>query len=182
MLTLFEPEVRPGFEWVLPVDDADHEYLWGLDGTPRQEGWRPIPVIRLTGDEDGRPRSESDFPWLGAHVLVLRKRAVAALAPALRSCGELLPLSCPDAELWLFHALTVADALDESASSIVRFCDGEIRTVERYAFRPDKVPDVPVFKVPQFRRGPLFLNADFVAQVKANDLTGFGCCAIWASR
>ncbi len=177
---LFEPEVRPGFEWVLPVNDADHEYLWSLDGTPRLRGWHPIPVTRLTVEEDGQPRAKSDFPWLGAHVLVLRERAVATLEPALRSCGELLPLACPDAELWLFHALTVADALDESASGIVRFSDGKILTVERYEFHPEKVPNVPIFKVPQLLRGPLFISDEFVHLVKASDLTGFGYSAIWA--
>jgi len=181
-LRLFEPEVCPGFEWVRPVDDADHEYLWSLDGTPRQEGWRPIPVTRLTVDDAGQPWSESDFPWLGAHVLVMRERAVAALEPALRSCGELLPLSCPDADLWLFHSLAVAEPSTSRASSIVRFSDGEILTVERYAFHPDKVPNVPIFKVPQLLRGPLFITDDFVDQVKANDLTGFGCSAVWTSH
>jgi hypothetical protein len=179
---LFEPEVRSGFEWVLPVEDAGHEYLWSLDGTPRQEGWQPLPVTRLTASDLGEPWSEADFPWLGPHVLVLRERAVAALGPALRSCGELLPLSCPDAELWLFHPLTVADALDEQASAIVRFADGGILTVERYAFHPDKVPGVPVFKVPQLMRGPLFVTDSFVEQVRASNLTGFGCSAVWSSH
>jgi hypothetical protein len=179
LLRLFEPQVRPGFEWALPVDDADHEYLWSLDGTPREERWLPIPVALLTEGEDGTPLAQSDFPWLGQHVLVLRERAVAALAPTLRTCGELLPLDCPDAKLWLFHALTIADALDESAADITRYSDGEILAVQRYAFHPAKVPDAPIFKVPQLLRGSLFLTEEFVNQVNANGLVGFGSSAIW---
>jgi hypothetical protein len=179
---LFEPRVCPGFEWVLPVDNADYEYLWSLDGTPKREGWHSMVVSRLTADGEGQAYAESDFPWLGEHVLILRPRAVAVLEPALRSCGELLPLTCPDAELWLFNALTVADALDEAASSIVRFDDGDILGVERYAFRPDRLPDAPIFKVPQLLRGPLFLTDDFVEQIRAHHLTGFGCSAVWAPR
>jgi hypothetical protein len=179
-LTVFEPAVRPGFEWVLPVDDNDHEFLWSLDGTPREDGWRPIPVSLLTEGEDGTPWSRADFPWLGAHVLILRERAVLALEPILRSCGELLPLDCPDAKLWLFHALTIADALDESASDITRYSDGEILAVERYAFHPDKIPDAPIFKVPQLLRGPLFLSEEFVNQ--ASHFTGFAGTAIWAPQ
>ncbi|CRK57549.1 hypothetical protein [Alloactinosynnema sp. L-07] len=178
-MRLYEPQVRPGFEWVLPVHDTDNEYLWSLDGTPRQAAWRPVPVARLAVEDTGEPRAEADLPWLGGHVLVLRPRAVAALRPLLEACGELLPLACPDADLWLFNALTVTDALDESASEIVRFDDGEILAVERYAFHPERI-SAPVFKVPQLLRGPLFVTDDFIDLVAAAELTGFGFSQVWA--
>jgi len=173
-----EPGVRPGFEWVLPVDDADHEYLWSLDGTPRRSTWQPMPVSRLTVADDGSPRNEADLPWLGAHVLVLRPSAVAALGGLLEHHGELLPLACPDADLWLFNTLTVVDALDEERSELVRFDDGTVLAVERYEFRATAV--VPVFKVPQLLRGPLFVSDEFASAVTEAGLTGLELTEAWA--
>jgi len=176
-LTVYEPGVRPGFEWVLPVDDADHEYLWSLDGNPRHETWRPVQVGRLTVAEDGAPLADADLPWLGGHVLVLRQRAVTALGSLLERHGELLPLSCPDADLWLFNTTTVVDALDEERSELVRFDDGSILAVERYEFRPDAV--APVFKVPQLLRGPLFVSDEFASASAGAGLTGLDLTEVW---
>jgi hypothetical protein len=176
-LRVYEPGVRPGFEWVLPVHDTDHEYLWSLDGTPRQATWRPVPVARLTADEHGNPRAEADLPWLGGHVLVLRPSAVAALGPLLERHGELLPLDCPDADLWLFNTMTVVDALDEERSELVRFDDGAILAVERYEFRAV----APIFKVPQLLRGPLFVSDEFASVLTAAGLTGLELTEVWRS-
>jgi hypothetical protein len=178
-LKVYEPGVRPGYEWVLPVDDADHEHLWALDGTPRRGTWRPVPVSRLTVDEQGNPRATADLPWLGGHVLVLRARAVEALRPLLEQHGELLPLACADTDLWLFNTLTVVDALDEANSEIVMFDDGTVLTVERYAFHAAAV--APVFKVPQLLRGPLFVNDEFAAAVTSAGLTGLELTEVWQS-
>jgi hypothetical protein len=176
-LKVYEPGVRPGFEWVLPVHDADHEYLWSLDGTPRRGTWQPLAVSRLTVSDDGSPRAEADLPWLGAHVLVLRSSAVAALGGLLEQHGELLPLACPDADLWLFNTLTVVDALDEDHSELVKFDDGSVLAVERYAFRAEAV--APVFKVPQLLRGPLFVSDDFASASTAAGLTGLELTEVW---
>jgi hypothetical protein len=102
---------------------------------------------------------------------------VDALGPLLARHGELLPLACADADLWLFNALTVVDALDEDRSEIVRFDDGSILSVDRYAFRDDAV--APVFKVPQLLRGPLFAGDEFAAAVAEAGLTGLGLTEVW---
>lgn len=178
-LKVYEPRVRPGYEWALPVDDGDHEKLWALDATPRSATWRPMPVERLTVDEDGDPLVEADLPWLGGHVLVLRERAAEALSPLLGPYGEFLPLSCPDIPLWLFHNMTVVDALDEDRSSIVRFDDGDILEVTRHEFRAGEVAGLPVFKVPQLLRGPLFLGESFAAALATAGLTGPVLKQVW---
>jgi hypothetical protein len=176
-LRVYEPGVRPGFEWVLPVHDTDHEYLWSLDGTPRHATWRPLAVSRLTVGEDGSPRAEADLPWLGGHVLVLRQSAVVELGALLERHGELLPLSCEDTDLWLFNTTTVVDALDEDRSDLVKFDDGTILAVERYEFRAAAV--APVFKVPQLLRGPLFVSDEFASALTATGLTGLELTEVW---
>jgi hypothetical protein len=171
-LRIYEPRVRQSMEWVLPVHDTDHEYLWSLDGTSRRASWRPMPVAMLLVDDEDRPRAEADLPWLGGHVLVLRERAASRLAPLLDLYGELLPLACPEADLWLFNVLTVVDALDEENSELIRFDNGDILDVQRYAFRPNLTAGLAVFKVPQLLRGPLFVGDEFVGAVNAAGLRG----------
>ncbi|MCK1641696.1 hypothetical protein IVA95_30170 [Bradyrhizobium sp. 157] len=99
--------------------------------------------------------------------------------PLLDRSGELLPLECPEADLWLFNVLTVVDALDEEKSELVRFDDGDILDVERYVFRPDLTEGLAVFKVPQLLRGPLFLGDEFVRAVKAAGLRGPEFTQLW---
>lgn len=180
-MRVYKPAVRPGFEWALPVHDTDHEYLWSLDGTSRRSTWRPVPVARWTVDDHGAPRAEADLPWLGGHVLVLRERAVAALESLLVRYGELLPLDCQDADLWLFNTLTVVDALDEERAQLVRFDDGAILAVERHEFRPDLVAGLAVFKVPQLLRGSLFVGDEFAEAVAAAGLTGLDLTEVWSA-
>lgn len=180
-LKIYEPRVRPNFEWVLPVRDADNEVLWSLNGISRRATWKAMPMARLLVDDEGEPRAQADLPWLGSDVLVLHERAAGLLAPVLKRHGELLPLSCPDADLWLFNVLTVADALDEEASEIVRFDNGDILNVERYAFRADKAAGLALFKVPQLLRGPLFVSEEFVSAVEAAGLTGPEFTELWSS-
>lgn len=176
-MRVYEPTVRPGFEWVLPVRDTDNETLWSLDGTPRQATWQPVPVTRLTTADDGTQRAEADLPWLGSHVLVLRARAAEALAPLLEPHGELLPLACPDANLWLYNATTVIDALDETRSKLIRFDDGTILAIEHYEFRPERL--TPVFKVPQLLRGPLFVTEELAEAITTAGLTGLDLTELW---
>ena len=178
-MRIYEPQVCAGFEWVLPVHDPDHELLWQLNGTSRRATWRPMPVAMLTADEHGELRAQADLPWLGSHVLVLRERAVTVLRPLLDRTGELLPFACPDADLWLFNVLTVVDALDEEHSELIRFDDGSILAVERYAFRPEVARGLPLFKVPQLLRGPLFVGEEFVESVAAARLIGPGLVQVW---
>ena len=35
---IYVPDVMEGYEWVVPVDEADFEIFRGLDGTPRRTG------------------------------------------------------------------------------------------------------------------------------------------------
>lgn len=179
-MRIYQLAVLEGYEWVLPKRKQDHETLT-FDGTPRGTIWGPVPVELLRQDEDGKKLSQSDLPWLGAHAPVLRPRAVAALGGLLSRYGELLPLACADAELQIFNATSVVDALDLDRSEVVRFADGELMTVALHVFRPDAVDDVHVFKVPQLPRGPVFFSDELVGLAERADLIGVGFRLLWES-
>jgi hypothetical protein len=177
---IYLPDVQEGYEWVLPVNEADHEVFRGLDGTPRRVGWEPVHMQRVTTTRTGARRAESDLPFLSSHLLVLRDKAFAALGDVLADYGELLPLSCPDTELWVFNALRFVDALDEDGSTLRRFSSGRIADIQRYAFHPERVAGVEIFRLPQTPRGPLCVSGEFVERVRAAELRGADFQLVWA--
>src|SRR3990172_9515355 len=161
-MRIYEFEIVEGQEWALPVDDRDFEVFRGFDGTPRREGWEPVRVYLLKETEN-HLCEYSDFRWLHQHVPVLKRRAVDAVGEVLSKYGELLPLSCDEAELVAFNACRVIDALDLEGTQVVRFPDSErIMRVESYAFKAETLQGVQVFKVPQLLLGPLFIDQTVV--------------------
>ncbi|WP_027165767.1 DUF1629 domain-containing protein [Mesorhizobium sp. WSM3224] len=173
MTTIHQFAVSEGQEWVLPVDDSYYEVLSSLDGRSL-DGWAP-PVMRRV--EEGKP-VYSDFPWLGEHAPLLRQPAVDALAAALRPYGELIPLR--GEKVWLFNVTNVIDALDEARSQIVRFDDGAILAIERYAFDAERIGTAEVFKLPM-RASPVFVNEMFVERVGKAGLRNVSFEAVWTS-
>ncbi|CDX56793.1 conserved hypothetical protein [Mesorhizobium plurifarium] len=173
MTTIHQFAVSEGQEWVLPVDDDAYEAFFGLDGRSL-EGRQP-PVMRRI--EEGE-RLSSDFPWLGEHAPLLRRPAVEALAAALRPYGELVALR--GEEVWLLNVTNVIDALDEARSRIVRFDDGDILAIERYAFDAEKIGGAEVFKLPM-RASPVFVNDVFVERVRNAGLRNVSFEPVWTS-
>ena len=79
---IYEPLVGEGYEWVNCIDDADYEIFWGFDGSTRADDWRPVKVRRVRAD-NRQAFNRSDFPWLGAHALVMRRRSLEELRDLL---------------------------------------------------------------------------------------------------
>lgn len=179
MEAIYEAEIDEGFELCQPVNHADFENaLVSVSGSPSLSDWQPMPVEIIREDE-GRKLKKSDSPWFGSYALVFRRKAVEALGPLLLDNGELLPLDCPEAELWMFNATRVLDALDEKKSEIIRFSTGRVMAIERYAFRPEVIEGADVFKIPQFRASPTFVSQRFRDAWKAAKLRGLDFKPIW---
>jgi len=171
-----------GFELCHPDNRDDWETAAAMvDGTPRATSWKPFGVHLVRIDE-GKKLQAADAPWFGGHALVLRERAVDAMGPMLTDSGELLPLTSVEAKLWMYNPTLAIDALDEGASTILRFDDGRIMYVQRFAFRPDVVRDVPVFKVANLRRGQVFFGPEFVERWRGAGLSGLEFKEVWRSQ
>lgn len=178
---IYTPLGLDGYELCHPTRMDDFETInIAIDGTPRQSGWKQIPVKLIRNDE-GEDLVESDSPWLGAHALIFRARAVGSMGNVLRKFGELLPLACSEANVWVYNPARLVDALDESASSVLRFSEGGIMMIQRYVFRADAVRDVDVFKVPNLRVSPTFLSRRFVDRWNESGLKGLEFKQVWAS-
>lgn len=171
-MIVYKPISSEGYEFCHPQDAEDFEtFDLRIDGERRSDDWKPIPV-RLVAEDEGRPLLESDSPWLGAHALVFRRRAIDVLGDLLETHGELLPLDCAEAELHVFNATKVIDALDAERSSVVRFGEGRIMRVERYVFRPEALRGIHVFKIPDLRVSPTFVDEHFVERWTSAGLVG----------
>ena len=173
-MKIFMPLSEDGYELAQPVDPEDFERIDSqLDGMPRRSVWTPFRMRLVVEDEFGRPFRESDAPWFGSHALVLRPRAIQAMEPLLRVHGELLPLVCEQASIYLFNPTCLLDALDEEGSTVWRFPeDGRIFHVQKYVFREEIIQGFQIFKLKGLAASPTFVTEDFVARWNAAGLRG----------
>ena len=180
---VYEPTVpeEGEYEWCHPVEDEDFErIIVEINGKPRQATWKPLVMELIREDEHGDKRIASDAPFHGHHAFIFKPRAVAALGPLLRANGELLPVQCEGENLLIYNPTQVLDALDEEASELVRFpSTGRIAMIKRYAFRPDVIRDVDIFKIPNVRNSAMFVGQRFVDMWKSAGLVGLEFNEVW---
>lgn len=180
-MTIYEPLVAEGYEWVNCYDDSDYEVFLGFDGSPRAGQWRPVKVRRVRANEKQK-FIPSDFPWLGADALVMRRRAVDALWDILVAHGEVLPLATDDnVELFVFNA-RIVDALDEARSAVMRFPGtNRIMDITQAAFIEPKVRGLDIFRLPH-RASSTYVSERFVDRVKTTGLVGLDFNQVWSSE
>lgn len=179
---IYVPMGSEGFELCHPVVDEGFEKInVEVSGMPVGENWKPIPV-HLIKKEHGRPLHASDSPWLGSQAMIFRKNSVLpALGTMLAEFGEILPLACQDENLMIYNPTRKIDALDEKASTIVRFADGNAMWITKYVFSIEKIKNVDIFKIPSLRVSPTFLSHRFVDLWNESGLRGLEFNQVWAS-
>lgn len=165
------PSAPEGFEWALPVDATDFEVIASLSEGSAGSAWDPLHMRLHTVDDRGRPQEHAYLPWLGSGELVLRDEAIDVVGALLQPHGELLPLECDQARLALFSAPTVAGALDEQRSEIVRFNSGRIMWLPGPVFRPEALRSMQAFKLSEMPRGKLYLGEELVQSIRAAGYT-----------
>jgi len=176
---IYTPLGRGDYELCFPVDKADFERIAVLiNGAAQRAGWKPI-QMRIIREDEGESLAPSDSPWLGSWALIFRSSVLNALGPVLERYGELLPLSCPDADLWIYNPTVVIDALDEESSDLDRFSDGRIMMIHRHVFRPDVVAGNEIFKLPALRASETFVSHRFVDRWRAAGLKGLAFERVW---
>jgi len=181
-MKVFQPQGQEGFEWIVPVNENDFEFLTTLNGTRHKNRWTPLPM-RLITDDEGESFKESDFPWLGYHVPVLSDRARRVVEPLVEKDAELLPVACEGRSLWLLNVCTIVDALDLERSEIMRFeSSGRIMDIKRHVFYPDRLEGIDVFKLENMRRGSTYLSARVMRAIEAAPLVGYGFRVVWTDE
>jgi len=180
MTEIYVPAPADRYELCQPIDPADFETInIQIDGTPRRTTWRPL-QMRLVHEDEGKVLLASDSPWLGSHALIFRQLATEKLGRVLEPHGELLPLDCSEAALSLFNATQVVDALDEHASSVMRFSNGKIMHITRYMFRDAAIGPNHIFKIPNLRVSPTFVTKQVAKMWRSAGLRGLEFTKVWS--
>ena len=171
-MRIFQLQAPEGFEWLVPVTLEDSDVLLDTAGMASGGSWPPPAFELLTIDDEGRPRSYADCPWLGDHVLPIREKARVAVEPLLSGHGEFLALAVEGENFSVFNALRTANALDETRSTIAYGRrSGKVVNIEVYAFLDAVLPRRAAFRLPQ---QPLstFFTEDLALDLLALDLAG----------
>ena len=139
-------------------------------GKPMKQKWQPPPVTI-----HGKSLRLKDFIGWMTRSPVCSERARQCLEPVIGSFAEFLPLvELRGKPYYALNVLKMVDCLDLNRSEVVYF-DHEpkrIMEINTYAFLPDRVEDVPVFKVPERQGSCVFVTQKFVDAVVANKLVG----------
>jgi hypothetical protein len=141
-------------------------------GNPLGASWKPVRVeLWENGDEARKPIGH--FPCLsGLAPLAISTQGLHVLLPLIQNQVEALEL-ITEPPLGKFYALNIlfADCLDHSRSVFLRFDDGRIMRVEKYAFRPNCLEGKHLFRLPE--KWPyVFADDVFKQAVERNKLEG----------
>jgi len=177
------PEVNR-YPWVsTQPGELDGEDLV-FDGGSRAGRWRPLHA-KLVPPE----RTAGDFHKLGHGALVLAPRAFELTRHLVERCGELLPvhmIHAEHAEHWLLNVTRVADCLDPEATRWKELGGKKVHVLE-YAFLPEALPPVSVFKVAGLERarrlsltGRVAAAHEFKTLVEGAGLRGLVFEEVWA--
>ncbi len=144
------------------------------EDVPIGKTWEPVVFGNYPEQRGRRRKPEGDFPSSGySPQPLMTDQAWQALKPLIGDCCELLPCVHPTGgTYWLVHVLKSIDALDDSRAEVVRFDDGEIMRVKRFAFHEERIKGHPIFKLPHRRGNALIIGDEFRKIVEANDLKG----------
>jgi hypothetical protein len=135
---------------------------------------------------DRPTREQPDFfhLWGGGASFVLGTTVPEDVRETLRISGELLPVSLDGVELEYLHVTEVCNVVDRSKTE----WDDEIDEIsDALAFFVHRLPEVPVFRVPENNAAELFCSQgygefDFKALVEARGLSGLTFREAWNSE
>lgn len=181
MTTIYIPLRHDGYQFCHPINTDDFAVINNIvNGMQRKRNWLPVKMHIINKDQ-GRDLLESDSPWFESNALIFNKTAIELLEPLLLEHGELLPIQCRNAVLSIYNPTNILMALDEELSTALRFSSGKIMAFKKYVFREEVVKGSVIFKIPNIRVSPTFVDQHFVDQWQLNRLRGLDFIKIWSS-
>jgi hypothetical protein len=157
------------------------------------DAWFPVNIV---ANKDGYSQVPGDYPLVhGCSSFfvtpIFSQRAVDTLADLLEGNGELLPLICEFGQYYVFNITREVDALDEARSELKLNSElypyetptePDFYLVTRFAFHPDRVADLSIFKLPKRnRKNRPLVTERFVQRVQDSDLKGMAFNLLWSS-
>ena len=153
-----------------------------FDGRPLTAGWTPPAVVVLD-----KKQKAADFSAISTGCLITPQRTTDVLRPVLEAAGELLPLVFRGASYHLLNITQVRDCLDPERTRWVKGkTSGKNIRIEVYAFRPERLPDSTLFKIPERPLTEIFVHdgpssrPGFKAEVERLGLQGLEFTPVWS--
>lgn len=140
-----------------------------FDGRSMADAWKPFRPEPYDREAMG------NFPRFAGHLPVFDETAWNALAPLVKDHVEALPLLKPSPDwppLYLINVTTVLDALDLEASRVDRLDENLILAIRKYAFKPQVVTGVPIFRIRGAALYTVIVSEDFKKSVERAGLDG----------
>jgi hypothetical protein len=175
------------YQFLLPADPkvSDRTTLI-FDCKPRAETWVPPKVyvqkpLLERGNFLGLLRSDP---------LICDDVALAAVGELLHLSGELLPLPHEGETFHVLNALECVNALDrERTRWYGGKYDGPGSSIVEYAFHPTRIPETPIFKIPDTYRAEILTaehaydhDYEFKPAVERMKLTGLKFVKLWSDE
>lgn len=111
--------------------------------------------------------------WAGGDLILTSGETKACLEDLLNDFVEFVPLKCEDATFYMMHVVTVIEAVDCKNKVLGKSARG--RDVEKYAFIPERIQGVTIFKTiieHYINSTEIFVSSEFKERVENNHLTG----------
>ena len=160
-----------------PCEDKDADFYQMFDGTSHISTWKRLDLTYL--DEEGGLK-EGNYTYL--FMPIVDKAALNALNALISDDVELLPMMLGNVEVYGVNVLTLLHALDYEKSEYVRFSDGKIMAIRKYAFAENIVKEKHIFKLSDESHGAPFVSELFKKTVEKYSLTGFKFELVWDSE
>ncbi|WP_029233199.1 imm11 family protein [Butyrivibrio sp. VCB2006] len=157
-----------------PCEDKDADFYRMFDGTSYIETWEKLDLTYLDEEEGLK---EGNYTYL--FMPIVDKAALNILQALIGEDAELLPMMRGNEEVYGINVLTLLDALDYEKSECVKFSDGKIMAIRRYAFIENEVQGRHIFKLSDESHGAPFVSEYFKKIVEENGLTGFKFELVW---
>ena len=179
-MDIYKIRSAEGYEFVNSSNQVTRSVFRTFNGKARKCDWKPVSV-KLVSSDRGIIFKHSDFFYIGAAPLIMRKRAVEALIEIWNTNGEILPLDEESGEaLYIFNSQCI-DALDEIHSDITRFkSSGRIMKINSYIFDKENLKGCDIFHLPGSPH-IIYVSQQFVNLVEAKGLKGIEFIHIWQS-
>lgn len=170
------------------IPDFDHFDTCSLDRGPSifrfngrsvENDWTPLRVKRYNEGPLG-----SFISHLGRDAIILEKSAIDKLYPLMRNV-EILPLNCNFGDYWVVNVLDVLRCVNYDQSNYRtlagKCADGRPRIYwfDKIAFFPECIEGYHIFKTVDCPAGAIYVDDEFVGEVKKHGITGFSFQAVW---
>ena len=148
--------------------------LYSLTGAPAGASWQPLPVEWEPLRRRDKGVKVGNFAQLISCLLTMDKMALDALGPLLDPHVEWLPLEVQRGMPALFtaHPLRSLECLDMARAEEPVFYEGRLLGVNRYAFLPEIIGDLPIFRIRHLELSHVFVSEAVVDVVQTHALQG----------